>query len=164
MFSDNFGAAFARVFRSAPPARFICTRTFSISLARRSNSASRPSILRIRSAARSPKAITSEIEAPYFRFSVSNIETRCSSADSCSGSRSSFSAYAESARASSESSTTAAACADANCALELSIFSNSRSRRCVSASCDRTDSSASESLFATAPANSINRLLSVANL
>ena len=46
----------------------------------------------IRSAARAPNAITSAIEPPYLRFNVSKSETRCSSAASCSGSRSSFSA------------------------------------------------------------------------
>ena len=92
MVSDSFGAAFTRSLRNASPARFICARTFSISFARRSSSASRPSIFRIRSAARSPNAITSAIEPPYLRFKVSKRETRCSSAASCSGSRSSFSA------------------------------------------------------------------------
>ena len=42
--------------------------------------------------ARSPNAITSAIEPPYLRFNVSKRETRCSSAASCSGSRSNFSA------------------------------------------------------------------------
>ena len=90
--SESFGAAFARSLRSASPARFIWPRTFSISFVSRSSSASRPSIFCIRSAARRPNSITSAIEPPYFRFNVSKRETRCSSAASCSGSRSSFSA------------------------------------------------------------------------
>ena len=164
MLSESFGAAFTRSLRSASPARFICVRTLSISFARRSNSVSRPSIFRIRSAARSPNAITCPIDPPYLRFNVSNSETRCSNAASCSGSRSSFSAYAESARAISESSTTAAACADENCVIEPSIFSNSRSSRCVSASCERTESSASESLLAIVTASSVSRLLLLVSL
>ena len=58
----------------------------------------------------------------------------------------------------------AAACAEENCAIELSIFSNSRSSRCVSASWARTESSASESLFAVPLASSISRLLLLASL
>jgi len=46
--------------------------------------------------------------------------------------------------------------------VEMSIFSNSRNKRCVSASCERTDSSASESLFAAALANSIKRFAAAA--
>ena len=164
MFSESFGAALARSLRSASPARFIRARTFSISLTRRSSSASRPSIFCIRSAARLPNAMTSAIERPYFRFKVSNNETRCSRAASCSGSRSSFSAYVESSRAISDSSTTAAACADENCAIEPSIFSSSRSSRWVSASCERMESSVSESLLAIALASSINRLLLAVSL
>src|SRR4030095_15711401 len=37
-----------------------------------------------RAPARPPNAITSSIEPPYLRFNVSNTETRCSSAVSCS--------------------------------------------------------------------------------
>ena len=164
MVSESLGAAFVRSLRRASPSRFKLARVVSISPANRSSSASRPSILRMRSAARSPKAMTSGIEPPYLRFRVSKSETRCSSAESCAGSRSSFSAYCESERAISESSITAAACAEENREIESSIFSNSRRSRCVSASCERMDPSASESLFAIVLASSISRLLLLANL
>src|SRR5437773_2513607 len=71
---------------------------------------------------------------------------------------------AQIARAISDSSTTLAACADENCAIELSIFSNSRNSRCVSASCERTEPSDSESLLTIELASSISRLLLLASL
>ena len=48
--------------------------------------------------------------------------------------------------------------------MELSIFSSSRSDRWVSASCESTAPSASESLFTIALASSMSRLLLAASL
>ena len=77
-FSASFGAALVRSFaQRLGRARSSFGARLPISAASRSSSASRPSILRIRSAARSPKAITSASEPPYLRFNVSSRVTRC---------------------------------------------------------------------------------------